>query len=254
MDINDYGLVADLYDVYVPATFDIAFFVNEAKKSPGEVLELMAGTGRVSLPLLEAGVKLTCVDYSPEMLALLQQKLAERGLQADVHLMDICKLDLPKRFDAVIIPFHSFAHIVSVDDRREALHRIHAHLAPGGFFICTLGNPKVRRLSVDGKLRLHSRYPLGGGQGKLLLWLVESYNAADRDVVETLEFFEEYDEKGSLRAKRLMELRFRLSSREEFEALAQAAGFEIAAFYGDYAYAEFCAESSPFMIWRLRKP
>ncbi len=66
MKFNDYGPVANLYDIYVPATFDFDFFINETTKSKGEVLELMSGTGRVSIPLLEAGVKLTCVDLSAE--------------------------------------------------------------------------------------------------------------------------------------------------------------------------------------------
>ena len=64
MDINNYDLVSDLYDIYIPVTFDIDFFIQETKNTPGEVLELMSGTGRVSIPLLEAGVKLTCVDLS----------------------------------------------------------------------------------------------------------------------------------------------------------------------------------------------
>ena len=55
MEINNYDYIADLYDIYVPVTFDIDFFVKETKRSSGEVLELMSGTGRVSIPLLEAG-------------------------------------------------------------------------------------------------------------------------------------------------------------------------------------------------------
>jgi len=253
METNDYGPVADLYDLYVPATFDLAFFVGEAKKAEGEILELMAGTGRVSLPMLEAGVRLTCVDNSPEMLAILRRKLNERDIQADVRQMDIRQLDLAKRFGAIIIPFHSFAHIVSIEDQREALQRIYEHLLPGGWFICTLGNPDVRRQSMDGRLRLHSRYALNGGQRRLLVWLLENFDPQDNHIVDLAEFFEEYDEKGRLQAKHLMELRFRLSTREEFEALAQAAGFKIKAFYGDYTYAEFRPDSSPFMIWRLGK-
>src|SRR5512138_2813426 len=113
MKTNDYDPIASLYDIYVPATFDIDFFLNETKKSTGEVLELMSGTGRVSIPLLEAGVKLTCVDISSESNAVLRKKLSQKGLQADVYDMDVCALDLPKQFSMVIIPFHSFAHLVS---------------------------------------------------------------------------------------------------------------------------------------------
>ena len=64
----DYDRVADVYDLYVTSELDISFYVEEATKARGKVLELMCGTGRVSVPLLEAGVDLTCVDVSTGML------------------------------------------------------------------------------------------------------------------------------------------------------------------------------------------
>lgn len=43
--------VSDLYDFYVKVDFDIPFFLNETKLFRNEILELMCGTGRVSIPL-----------------------------------------------------------------------------------------------------------------------------------------------------------------------------------------------------------
>ena len=252
MDINNYDTIADLYDIYVPATFDIDFFVNETKKSSGEVLELMSGTGRVSIPLLEAGVKLTCLDLSAGLNAILEEKLQTMGFQADVHQMDVCDIELQKQFDMVIIPFHSFAHLTSLDDQKNALAQIHKHLSPGGTFICTLGNSKLRQQNVDGQLRLFRKYPLENG-GSLLLWIVEDNALDDEQVVEAKQFYEEFDNQGVMKSKRLLELHFRLSTKDEFEALAEAAGFTVKAFYGDYEYSEFDAENSPFMIWILEK-
>lgn len=250
MKINDYDPVASLYDIYVPVTFDVEFFVHETRKSKGEVLELMSGTGRVSIPLLEAGVRLTCVDLSGESNAILREKLREKGLNADVHDMDICELDLGKTFDMVIIPFHSFAHITSPEDRRKALERIQRHLSPGGTFICTLGNPALRKQAVNGQTRLIRTYPLEDA-GTLMLWTLEDFSPEDAQVVEALQFYEEYDANGVLKSKRFIELHFRLSGKEEFEELVKAAGFKVKAFYGDYACADFNEESSPFMIWIL---
>jgi len=250
MEINNYDYVADLYDIYVPATFDIDFFITETKKTSGEVLELMSGTGRVSIPLIEAGVKLTCVDLSGELNGVLEKKLQQNGLRADVFKMDVCKLELHKKFDMVIIPFHSFAHITSRDDQRKALACIQQHLLPSGTFICTLGNPKLRQKAVDGQLRLFRTYSLPETNGSLLLWIVENHNDNDEKIVEAMQFYEEYDAKGVLRSKRLMELHFRLSPKDEFEENAKEAGFRIKSLYGDYAYSEF-TEESPFMIWIL---
>ncbi len=252
MGINDYDRIADLYDIYVPATFDIDFFVEETRKTSGEVLELMSGTGRVSVPLIKAGVKLTCVDLSSESNSILDRKLIEAGLHADVWRMDVLELELDKKFEMVIIPFHSFAHLTEPAQERVALHRIREHLLPGGTFICTLRNPKVRRKEVDGQLRLLGRFPLPETGGTLLLWTVENASAEDDHIVQAEQFYEEYNARGVLRAKRLMELKFRLTEREEFETLAMEAGFKVKAFYGDYARAPF-REDSPFMIWVLEK-
>lgn len=248
MKTNDYDPVANLYDTYVPATFDIDFFVNEATKSKGDVLELMAGSGRVSLPLLEAGVNLTCVDLSAGLNAVLREKLAQRGLQADVHQMDICELDLLKKFDMVIIPFSSFAHVTSPQAQRKALERIHQHLHLGGTFICTLGNPALRKQAINSQLRLFRTYPLEGG-GSLLLWILEDFSSEDPQVVEARQFYEEYDANGTMTSKKCIELHFRLSDRNEFERMAQETGFKIKALYGDFTYAKFQEKSSPHMIW-----
>jgi SAM-dependent methyltransferase len=172
------------------------------------------------------------------------------GLKAAVYQMDVCELELQKKFDMIIIPFASFAHITSPDDQRKALARIQQHLLPGGTFICTLGNPKLRQKTVDDQLRLFRKYPLPDTQGSLLLWIVENINEDDDQVVEAMQFYEEYDAQGVLESKRLLELHFRLSQKDEFEELARATGFKVKAFYGDYAYSEF-GDDSPFMIWLL---
>jgi ubiquinone/menaquinone biosynthesis C-methylase UbiE len=86
----DYDRVAHLYDAYVQTELDIPFFLEEAKKVGGPVLELMCGTGRVSLPLLEAGIDLTCADSPAGMLEVFRGKLEDEGLAAEVIQADAC--------------------------------------------------------------------------------------------------------------------------------------------------------------------
>jgi SAM-dependent methyltransferase len=253
MDHNEYASVAGLYDTYVQTTLDIPFFVAEAQKTGGEVLELMCGTGRVSLPLAGAGARLTCVDLSAEMLAVLSDKLKQHGLQANIVQADVCKLDVGRSFDLILIPFNSFGEIVTPQSQRQALQRIWQHLAPGGRFICTLHNPAVRARSVDGKLHLWGQHPLPGGRGKLLFWGLQEFDRPDKLVVKVLQFYEEYDSGGTLRAKRLLELHFSLIDREAFESQAAEAGFKVAALYGNYDRSAFDPDHSPFLIWELRK-
>jgi predicted RNA methylase len=51
----DYAQVAELYDVYAQTEIDVPFF-REAASGCRAVLELTCGTGRLSIPLLRAGV------------------------------------------------------------------------------------------------------------------------------------------------------------------------------------------------------
>ncbi len=94
----------------------------------GKVLELMCGTGRVSIPLLEAGVDLTCVDASEGMLARLKDRLRARNLEARVVQADVRRLDLGEEgFELALIPSHSFSELVSSRDQLLAL-RDYPHL------------------------------------------------------------------------------------------------------------------------------
>lgn len=244
--------VAPFYDTYVQATFDIPFFLQEAAKSSGEVLELMSGTGRVSIPLIQAGVRLTCVDNAPEMLALLRQKLARDHLSAQAYEMDVRELALQQQFDLILIPFHSFGELVSSTDQEKALARIYEHLSETGRFICTLHNPSERLGSVDGQLRLVGTYPDAEHQTKLLFWSLSTYEPTTR-IVRASQFYEQYNNKGILQEKSLLQIKFVLLQREDFETLAASVGFKILALYGDYSYSPFEDGTSPYMIWVLSK-
>ena len=248
---SPYDAIADVYDLFVQTDLDIPFFLEEARRADGEILELMAGTGRVSLPLIEAGARLTCVDRSAEMLDVLRRKLDRASLSADLHAADVVDLSLGKRFAQVIIPFHAFPEITDREDQARALERIHAHLAEGGRFICTLHNPPVRLRGVDDQLRLAADRPAADPGARLLVW---AHQSRDADGLVTIrEFFEEYDAQGALASKRLATLRFRLLEKAVFEGLFRAAGFEPVELYGDYSRSAFDEQTSPFMIWVLKR-
>lgn len=212
----------------------------------------MAGTGRVSIPLLEQGVRLTCVDASAEMLAVLRAKAEERGYAPRLVQMDVARLDLGQHYQMILLPFNSFAEIVAPDDQRLALAGIYRHLQDEGVFILTAHNPAVRRKRIDGQLRLWNSAPLRDRPGKLLLWGLENYEPRT-NLVNGLQLYEEYDSKGVLQAKRMVETRFVLHEKDALKGLAAGAGFKVLDLFGNYDRSPFHPESSPFMIWKLGK-
>jgi ubiquinone/menaquinone biosynthesis C-methylase UbiE len=96
---------------------------------PGaRILDVGTGTGRVSIPLLEAGADLVGCDLSTAMLRRLQEKLpAARILQADAS-----RLPLPdSHFDAVLT-----VHVVHlIAPWQEALREFKRVLRPGGVYL-----------------------------------------------------------------------------------------------------------------------
>lgn len=249
MQSIDYDGIAEIYDLYVTADYDVPFFLKEVEAVKGPVLELMAGTGRLSLPLVEAGARLTCVDSSQGMLDVLSRKLERRGLHAEVRCLDVCRLDLPPQFELAILPFQAFMEIVGEESQRAALASIFASLAPGGRFVCTLHNPAVRRTQVDGVLRIVGRFPAEDGT-----LVVSGFETGGKPVVSRLQFFELFGPDGLLRWKRVLPMEFALIEKDSFERMARDAGFQVLELHGSYDRSAFDPARSPVMIWSLERP
>ena len=246
----DFDAVADLYDSYVRVDFDIPFWLQESKVSPGRVLELGCGTGRVSIPLLKAGIQLDCVDYSSGMLAQFKNKLRETGLACPVHCQDMADLDLPDRYDLIFIPFHSFSEVVDSQRQRLTLERIRLHLSEHGVFICTLQNPFVRTASMDGTLRPIGEFSLLD-RGTLVVSTCLTFNPETR-IASGNQVYEQYSADKNLIDRRVLNVRFRLFPKNEFESLASGCGYTVQELYGDYQRQPFDEQTSPYMIWKLR--
>jgi len=243
-----YDSVAEIYDLYVTAEHDVPFFLSESVNVDGPVLELTSGTGRVSLSLIQAGIRLTCVDASQGMLDVLSRKLKERGLHADVRCADICQLRLPTSFQLAIFPFQSFMEIVGEERQRQALSAVFACLSLGGRFICTLHNPDVRRTQVDGVLRIVGQFPTRDGT-----LVVSGFDQGGRPVVRCSQYFEFFGDDGRSRSRRLWPMEFALIEKDSFELMAREVGFRVLQLYGNYDRSPFDAVRSPVMIWVLQK-
>jgi SAM-dependent methyltransferase len=136
---NKYSGIADLYDVYVNTESDIPFWVNESKKD-GEVLELASGTGRVTIPIALAGVKVTALDVSKVMLSIPREKAGEKRLGIETHKADMRTFRLNRKFPLVILPFNSIQEIVDPEDHKAVFLRVKEHLKKSGRFFVTIHN------------------------------------------------------------------------------------------------------------------
>ena len=143
---------ADLYDsVYSYVVDDIPFYVQEARGAAGRVLELGCGTGRIALPIAQAGVDIVGLDFSAAMLAEARRKMLGaqplcgsltlvEGDMRDFYMSGEAAQDGP--FSLVIIPFRGFLSLLTVGDEVRTLMNIKRHLGPGGKLIFNNGISK----------------------------------------------------------------------------------------------------------------
>ena len=247
----NFDLVADLYDSYVTVNTDIPFFIGEVSQFDDEILELMCGTGRVSIPLLESGRTLSCVDYSEKMLEVFRNKIQGKNYAVSIIQMDVTTLDLNKKFGLIILPFHSLSEILSTDLQFKALERISEHLKPDGVFICTLQNPVTRLKAADGITRKLGEFKLDENK-KLAVSSSNNFNP-DTGIVSGFQYYEIYDASGTLTEKRTLEINFKPVSDSVFRQFINHLGLELSGIYGDYSKNEFVEQTSDFMIYKLRK-
>ncbi len=96
-----------------------------------QVLEVGAGTGAATLPLLEQGAIVTGIDIAAKSLTLNRQRLELHGYQAQLLQHDATKItDLAKQFDLIIF-FANYEHL-TYDERKAALQGAWQSLAQGG--------------------------------------------------------------------------------------------------------------------------
>ncbi|QPC43875.1 methyltransferase domain-containing protein [Kaustia mangrovi] len=140
--INRYGsLAAEVYRLDKPVGHsfgDVEFYRERLAGCRGPVLEPAVGTGRVLVPLLEAGYDVRGFDTSPEMLDLCRAECRERGLDADLSLQGFADFSCDAEVEAVIVPAGSFQLVTDADEARAILARFREALVPGGRLILDL--------------------------------------------------------------------------------------------------------------------
>jgi len=131
-----YDAIARLYDPWSRSvTEDISFYVAEARcVSPGAVVELGVGTGRIAVPVAAEGIRVIGVDSSAGMLEVCRERVESAGVEelVDLRLGDLRAPPVSERVGLVICPFRSYLHLRTDEERLDALRAARELLVPGG--------------------------------------------------------------------------------------------------------------------------
>ncbi|OPA77399.1 SAM-dependent methyltransferase [Paenibacillus selenitireducens] len=230
MSFSNYGeLCTEVYDlskqIGQSIGGDVEYYLNKLKNCKGPILEAMVGSGRVIIPLLEAGLIVEGVDYSPEMLASCRKRCEARGLQTHLYQADLTELSLPNKYEAIIIPGGSFLLIEQREKSLKVLNRLYEHLEPGGQLILDLFLPENQINSSDlGKWSGTGTYHLPNGDMITL----------ESKCVEADLFFHQYQvnhlkyekwRNGTLIQTELQRFALRWYGVEEFKYILERIGF-----------------------------
>ncbi|WP_026803221.1 class I SAM-dependent methyltransferase [Aliarcobacter lanthieri] len=134
-----YGkLSSEVYELDKPigSSFgDVEYYLSRLKDIKGPILEPATGTGRILIPLLEAGLDVSGFDLSNEMLDICKNNCNKRNLNPELFIdkMEIFKTD--KKYNAIIVPTGTFLLIYEREKSIKALKNFYNHLNISGKLI-----------------------------------------------------------------------------------------------------------------------
>ena len=211
--MSSYDAIAELYDPWSASVVeDVAFYLEEARRSGGPVVELGVGTGRIAVPLGADGIRVIGVDSSRAMLEVCARRAALAGVTLDLRVGDLREPPVTERVPLVICPFRSLLHMHTDEDRLGVLGAAYDLLLPGGRFVFDVFTPDADDIAQT--------------QGR---WLEREPGIFEHAVwdesARTLTLTVRGDERETTMALAWL-------SPDEWRSLLERAGFEIEACYG----------------------
>lgn len=227
---------------------DLGFWRHVADQHRGEdVLELGAGTGRVTRFLLPPARRVLALDLSPHMLRRARRRLAGRR---GVHLIraDVTRIPLRSGFHLAVAANGVFSHLLEDDERSRALKDVSSLLRPGGrLLVDALWFPSEERRKLcrgDGRTRQRTV-----GEGEERMEIRERWECDGRTRRCTARYEYRLPDGRVERA----ESRVRYWSYDELEERLQAAGFRLTRAWGGYRGEEWDPESSRVLVADARR-
>jgi SAM-dependent methyltransferase len=239
--LPEYDPLADLYDLEYVHHYDLPLWLSLADREGDPIVEWGAGTGRLTVPLAEAGFDVTAVELS--------ERMVERGREKSeavewVH-EDMRSAGLGRRYVLAICAFNSFLCLLSVDDALAFLCNAREHLEPGGMLGIEVSAFSPEEL-VDppGGPRLQHDFTRELPDGRLDRFSVSRYDAASQLLAMRL-FYQLH---GALEERRAHDLTIRIVGRDELGLMLRLAGFEVETVYGGFEGEAFTAGSDHLIV------
>ena len=213
------GFIAQAYAPLRGSIAPAAPYARFVRRWGEPALELGCGHGEPLLELVAAGLDVTGLDSSADMLELCRLEADRQGLRVELACQSMQAMDIGRRFRSIYLAGPTFQLIVELTDVALALHRIAGHLTADGYALVPLFTPQPADPAIIGVWREHIR---ADGVTLAVRTVAESYRPVERRVDITLEYRRGPSESPFELVERMWPLRW--YDDGEFEALATAAG------------------------------
>jgi SAM-dependent methyltransferase len=217
---------AELYDaLFESHRDDLPFWMAFVREGRGPFLDLACGTGRVLIPLLEAGLDGDGLDESERMLARCSAKARATGMPTQLLRADMREFRMPRSYARVFCAFNAFAHLLDTRSQLAALRCVREHLVEGGAFAIDIGFPRPDIWSATPEQRvLEGEFAHPSHGTRLYLFDRRTMDPLAQTQHSQIEV-EERDLHGGLLRTQVTHTVLRWTHRTELELLFQAAGF-----------------------------
>lgn len=231
---------------------DINFWLNQAHKyvdSTEGILELACGTGRITIPLAEAGNSVTGIDISSDMLQVAREKSKELDLHINWIEGDMRNFKLNQKFDLLILPFNSMCYLKTLDELENLFCCVREHLSSNGKFIIDVFNPNLDILRRSS----NQKYLIAEYRDEEDRKISVSENNVYDNATQVNRITNFYKVQGNFETKVYTEnLDLRMFYPQELDAILKYNSFSIVQKFGDFKGNEFNSES-PKQILVLEK-
>jgi SAM-dependent methyltransferase len=206
----------------------------------GPAIEFAIGTGRVAIPLSEAGVQVSGIELSHAMISRLREKVGADHIP--VVQGDMTETVAGQNFSVAFLVFNTIANLLTQDEQVRCFQNAARHLAPGGRFVIELWVPQLRSLPPGHGGTVEVSQP-----GYLL---IDTYDVLHQHVISHHVRFG--PELSDGRDARIARTPHRYIWPSELDLMARLAGFELESRWADWDRSEFTAESrSHVSVYRL---
>lgn len=216
---------------------DLGLWRALAAEAGGPVLELGCGTGRVTLPLAEAGFEIVGLDRSQPLVEYAAARAAERGVGVTLAVGDMRDFELGARFRLVIAPWNAFHHLLDLASIEAFFAAARRHLDEGGRLVVDAFQPSPAFLGAAPERRRILRYRDPYAEREVHLFEENEYDTATQ--INRVRWWFESDGAEPERD----ELEMRIVFPQELEALVRLGGLRVLDKWGGYDRAPFTSRS-----------